>query len=263
MKARYLCSWLGLVAGVMGGGGCAAEDASPQPDDVATASAPIQGGQLETGFPAVGEVVLGDGSLCTGTLIAQSYVLTAAHCAGSGMVFKTGTDSSNFVNHTVDQQIIHPTLDLLVAHLISPIVGTGTPPIPLNEGALPAVNDVCTAVGFGAFDVNGVPTFGTKRSATEQVSSANASQIVVHMVSGIADHGDAGGPLLCNGRIAAVVETDSWLPEAGAALERAHGRIGWLHFAVARPATRSVPRVTDARASMPGGYLGSSRGASA
>jgi hypothetical protein len=212
MKLRYFSASVGLV-GAIGGIGCAIEAPSSTPDDVATASAPIQGGQLETGFPAVGQVVLGDGSFCSGTLIAPSYVLTAAHCAGSGMVFKTGTDSSNFVSHTVDQQLAHPTLDLLIVHLASPIAGIS--PIEFNDGALPPINQVCTGVGFGIHDENNVETAGIKRSATEQVTSASASVIVVDMVSGIADHGDSGGPLLCSNKIAAVVHnhTDGVWPQ--------------------------------------------------
>ena len=192
--------------------GCT-NSASQDPDEIANAAAPIQGGQLESGFPAVGQVVLGDGSFCTGTLISPSYVLTAAHCAGSGMVFKTGTSASNFVSHAVDDQIKHPSLDLLIAHLASPIAGI--PLMAVNAGDLPSINEVCTAVGFGMHDENGRTTSGTKRSATEQVTSASASQIVVHMVSGVADHGDSGGPLLCSSGIAAVVHnhTDGNFPQ--------------------------------------------------
>src|SRR5436190_12689208 len=110
MKGLFTASF-GLAVCMSSGVGCVDDGASSDVDDVSSTSAPIQGGQLETGYPAVGEVAIG-GGFCTGTLIAPSYVLTAAHCAGAGMVFKTGTSAADFVDHPVAQQIKHPTLDL-------------------------------------------------------------------------------------------------------------------------------------------------------
>ena len=198
---------------LLGAMGCLTDGVAPDTDELASTSDPIQAGQLELGFPAIGELTIADGHFCTATLIAPSYVLSAAHCAGAGMVFNTGTSSANFVAHAVDQQITHPTLDLLLAHLSAPI--TGIAPIEFNDGALPPIGQICTAVGFGWHDVNGTNTLGTKRSATEQITGVNSSQIVVQMGSGIADHGDSGGPLLCNSRITSVVHnhTDGVWPQ--------------------------------------------------
>ncbi|WP_437581880.1 trypsin-like serine protease [Sorangium sp. So ce887] len=199
-------------------------------------------------------------------------MLTAAHCAGSGMVFKTGNDASSFVSHVVDQQIAHPTLDLLVAHLSAPI--GGVPLIPINEGALPAVGEVCTAIGFGRHETGGVTTSGTKRSATEQVTAASSSQIVVQLVTGIADHGDSGGPLVCQGRIAAVVHGHSdgdWPTHmvfqdhssAPCRSTRHHGcsRAPGSPGAAARPATRGRGRSSGSRSrSSPWGCRCGARG---
>lgn len=47
-------------------------------------SAPIVGGQPEPGYPAVGALVVDGGADCTGTLVAPTVVVTAAHCLVGG-----------------------------------------------------------------------------------------------------------------------------------------------------------------------------------
>src|SRR5437762_3331414 len=79
---------------------------------------PIQAGQAESGYPAVGYV--GEAG-CTGTLISPSVVLTAKHCLSTNMWFNTGTSSADFVKHDVDKTISHPSKDLLLLHLSKPI----------------------------------------------------------------------------------------------------------------------------------------------
>jgi hypothetical protein len=191
---------IGVAAiGLLGLVGCT--DPSLDPGSYETETSEIQAGQIETGYPAVGYV----GPLgCTGTMISQDWVLTAKHCySSSGMTFVTGNTVSGGTTRSIDRVVRNPNNDLMVMHFTNPV--EGIPIFRVNEGSVPAVNTVCTAVGFGAHDENGASTSGTKRSATEKVTSADSATINVTMISGIADHGDSGGPLFCNGAIAGVV----------------------------------------------------------
>jgi Trypsin len=158
----------------------------------------IEGGWAESGSPAVGFLTGGSGGSCTAVLIAPSWAISTDHCqTGGPLTFYTGTSSADFVEHQVESyRTEYNTLTLLL-HLAQPI--NTIEPVSLGA-SLPAPGTSCLAVGFGKYvDANGVATYGNKRAASEIVDSATPDMITVHMGSGIADHGDSGGPLLCNG----------------------------------------------------------------
>lgn len=194
-----LSPWAALAVALLATLGCGEVD----DPGIQTETGAINDGQVETGFPAIGYVKNNTGA-CTGTLISQSHVLTAAHCDGEGIEFRTGNVGDTGKVRKVSARIKHPTKDLEILQLAAPIDDIA--PMRIDAGTkLPLVGATCTIVGYGKFHApDGSYTLGTKRSATVKVSSSTNSFIEVVKGTGQADHGDSGGPVLCNGLIQGV-----------------------------------------------------------
>ena len=166
----------------------------------------IQGGDAETGEPAVGVTTTSTG-YCSATLIAPDVVLTAGHCVVDPVraFLTTNGGVQATVSHAVKAQATFPgydnaggcpnnTLDIGLVKLAAPITGI----TPKTLGAAPASGTTCTAVGFGRYVAGDQIDAAKKRSATSNVTPAVAPNLEVTAGTGLATHGDSGGPLLCN-----------------------------------------------------------------
>jgi len=181
---------IGVVCGIAQLCGCSSEAR----DRFRETPQRIQGGTPDNGDPAVA-LVMTQSQLCTGSLIAPNIILTAAHCAKDDTVVSATMDRQ----YTVDGQLVHPSFqglmacpdqgyDLALLHLSEDVTTVS----PLQLGT-PISGDTCLAVGFGLHDQNA----GTKYSGTSRITSVGTQSFSVSKVTGIADHGDSGGPLLC------------------------------------------------------------------
>jgi trypsin len=209
--------------------------------DPAPESARIYNGVVTSAHPAVAKLLIGfprGTGLCSGTLIAPSIVLTAAHCVaedpvGVNAVFFDGTSDRAYkaVGYAVHPDYtdwLWPLADIALLALESPVAGIS--PLPIAIGT-PHNHSWGVIVGFGEDDAAGV---GQKRMGTVRLRRCPRGPLpAAQLEAGQLEHslcwhprrrwadtcnGDSGGPLLIDGTVAGV--TSGGYP-------RCHGRLSW------------------------------------
>jgi Trypsin len=209
---------------------------APPAERTSARSQAVWGGKVEDGYAQVGMLEFTSGRIGTGTLVAPDVVLTAGHVIGGDIkAFYTGAglatppwastaSSESMTRHDVAEKVKHPSyectsdcatwsgrsLDVGLVRL-KEAVG-GFTPIALDDVAPPRVGDDCTTVGFGLHlldaggpDAEALFDAKRRRSAEERVVELLSDVIHVTWSSGIADHGDSGGPLFCGQRLVGTV----------------------------------------------------------
>jgi hypothetical protein len=176
----------------------------------------VTNGTADPGDPAVVALVDKDGATrCTGALIAEHVVLTAAHCqirpdnhADFRVVFGAAVDGGTVVD--ISDATTHPRFEpatwrsdlaLLVIRQAAPAA-----PLPLDprdlDGAL--VGEAFAAVGFGRSGIAAADE-GVKRSGTARVTALGDVDLTTAPAPSQPCAGDSGGPALFTVEDASVI----------------------------------------------------------
>lgn len=175
----------------------------------AQAAPPIIGGSNAVSAPWAARVFLNGQGVCSATIIAPSYVLTAKHCVANAgtYTFRIGSVDAASGGTVASTAAItrHPTADLAIVRLTFPVLAIYSPLSSTNV----AVGQGVRIYGWGATSACGDEALCQSRFlkvATMAVFAPNCGDlfggvaICAAPVTGVSAGGDSGGPMFAANR---------------------------------------------------------------
>ncbi|MFH8610637.1 S1 family peptidase [Streptomyces sp. NPDC018029] len=177
---------------------------------------PIIGGSETQAQPYHARVLLNDKGMCTSTLVASRYILTAKHCVDTpgNYTFRIGSTyaESGGTVAAAARITLHPSADLAMVRLDQQV---GNAPARLAAGS-PQVGSNVSIYGWGATcrGNEGACQSPVLKTATMRMTGfgqdhSGGTALQLQHLNGVAAGGDSGGPAMVAGSVVGVASTSN------------------------------------------------------